>query len=189
VRDESMLYDQLGNRKYLTKPERQAFIDAAKQAAPEIETFCLTLAYTGAHIGSTRACATTSRHLVKRSHHRKPEEKEARHISCRSRSSSLARSPKRRSQDCRPLQRYGNRANAHMVLEPHYGMESRKDNHACGRDYGRTRNAKSATSRVWRRRHPSRSTAKSYTEVVGTCGYSNNRDLHERDGRGGAIFG
>src|SRR5438309_2059950 len=45
-----MLYDQQGNRKYLTKSERQAFIDAARRAAPEIETFCLTLAYTGARI-------------------------------------------------------------------------------------------------------------------------------------------
>jgi integrase len=45
-----MLYDQQGNRKYLTKSERQAFIEAAQRAAPEIETFCLTLAYTGARI-------------------------------------------------------------------------------------------------------------------------------------------
>lgn len=45
-----MLYDQQGNRKYLTKSERQAFIDTAKRSVPEIETFCLTLAYTGARI-------------------------------------------------------------------------------------------------------------------------------------------
>ena len=50
-----MLYDQQGNRKYLTKSERQAFIDAAKRAAPEIETFCLTLAYTGARISEVLA--------------------------------------------------------------------------------------------------------------------------------------
>ena len=50
-----MLYDQQGNRKYLTKAERQAFIDAAKRAAPEIETFCLTLAYTGARISEVLA--------------------------------------------------------------------------------------------------------------------------------------
>ena len=50
-----MLYDQQGNRKYLTKLERQAFIDAAKRAAPEIETFCLTLAYTGARISEVLA--------------------------------------------------------------------------------------------------------------------------------------
>lgn len=50
-----MLYDQQGNRKYLTKSERQAFIDAAKRASPEIETFCLTLAYTGARISEVLA--------------------------------------------------------------------------------------------------------------------------------------
>lgn len=50
-----MLYDQKGNRKYLTKSERQAFIDAAKRASPEIETFCLTLAYTGARISEIMA--------------------------------------------------------------------------------------------------------------------------------------
>lgn len=50
-----MLYDQQGNRKYLTKAERQAFIDAAKRSTPEIETFCLTLAYTGARISEVLA--------------------------------------------------------------------------------------------------------------------------------------
>jgi integrase len=50
-----MLYDQQGNRKYLTRNERQAFIDAARRAAPEIETFCLTLAYTGARISEVLA--------------------------------------------------------------------------------------------------------------------------------------
>ncbi len=50
-----MLYDQQGNRKYLTRAEREAFIAAAWQAAPEIETFCLTLAYTGARISEVLA--------------------------------------------------------------------------------------------------------------------------------------
>jgi integrase len=50
-----MLYDQQGNRKYLTKIERQAFIGAAKRTAPEIETFCLTLAYTGGRISEVLA--------------------------------------------------------------------------------------------------------------------------------------
>jgi integrase len=50
-----MLYDQQGNRKYLTKAERQSFIDAARRAAPEIETFCLTLTYTGARISEVLA--------------------------------------------------------------------------------------------------------------------------------------
>jgi integrase/recombinase XerD len=50
-----MLYDQQGNRKYLTKSERLAFMEAAKRSAPEIETFCLTLAYTGARISEVLA--------------------------------------------------------------------------------------------------------------------------------------
>lgn len=45
-----MLYDLHGNRKYLTARERHAFISAAHQFSPEVETFCLTLAYTGARI-------------------------------------------------------------------------------------------------------------------------------------------
>jgi len=45
-----MLYDRGGNRKYLTADERRRFIVAAQRQAPEIETFCLTLAYTGARI-------------------------------------------------------------------------------------------------------------------------------------------
>lgn len=50
-----MLYDQQGNRKYLTRSEREAFLAAARRAAPEIETFCLTLAYTGARISEVLA--------------------------------------------------------------------------------------------------------------------------------------
>ena len=50
-----MLFNQNGTRKYLTVSERSAFIDAAKRASPEIETFCLTLAYTGARISEVLA--------------------------------------------------------------------------------------------------------------------------------------
>jgi integrase/recombinase XerD len=50
-----MLYDQNGNRKYLTATERKAFIEAARRAKPEVETFCLTLAYTGARISEVLA--------------------------------------------------------------------------------------------------------------------------------------
>lgn len=50
-----MLYDHRGNRKYLTSTERRAFMDAAKRARPEVETFCLTLAYTGARISEVLA--------------------------------------------------------------------------------------------------------------------------------------
>lgn len=50
-----MLFDQGGNRKYLTAVERRAFMMAAEQSPPEIETFCLTLAYTGARISEVLA--------------------------------------------------------------------------------------------------------------------------------------
>jgi integrase len=50
-----MLYDQAGMRKYLTSAERVAFIQAAKQAKSEVETFCLTLVYTGARISEVLA--------------------------------------------------------------------------------------------------------------------------------------
>jgi integrase/recombinase XerD len=50
-----MLYDQKGDRKYLTPQERRAFIIAAHRAEPEVETFCLTLAYTGARISEVLA--------------------------------------------------------------------------------------------------------------------------------------
>jgi integrase len=50
-----MLFDQNGNRKYLTSDERRAFIEAAKRAAPDTATFCLTLAYTGARISEVLA--------------------------------------------------------------------------------------------------------------------------------------
>lgn len=50
-----MLYDHQGNRKYLTPAERRTFIEGAKRAKPEMETFCLTLAHTGARISEVLA--------------------------------------------------------------------------------------------------------------------------------------
>lgn len=50
-----MLYDTSGNRKYLTIRERQLFIEVARLRAPDVETFCLTLAYTGARISEVLA--------------------------------------------------------------------------------------------------------------------------------------
>lgn len=50
-----MLFDQRGNRKYLTSRERSAFISAAASFDPKICTFCLTLAYTGARISEVLA--------------------------------------------------------------------------------------------------------------------------------------
>ncbi|HWY60511.1 MAG TPA: tyrosine-type recombinase/integrase [Rhizomicrobium sp.] len=50
-----MLYDTTGHRKYLTSPERDAFITAASAADPETATFGLTLAYSGARISEVLA--------------------------------------------------------------------------------------------------------------------------------------
>ncbi len=50
-----MLYDKAGNRKYLTAAERRRFIAAARQNPAQMETFCLTLAYTGARISEVLA--------------------------------------------------------------------------------------------------------------------------------------
>lgn len=51
----SFLYDVEGNRKYLTQIERKAFLEAASRLPPEVHTFCLTLAYTGARISEVLA--------------------------------------------------------------------------------------------------------------------------------------
>jgi integrase/recombinase XerD len=51
----SFLYDREGNRKYLTRVERRAFLAAASHMPPEVRTFCLTLAYTGARISEVLA--------------------------------------------------------------------------------------------------------------------------------------
>lgn len=50
-----MIYDHMGRRKYLTIKERQAFIDATRRLRPEVQTFCLALAYTGARISEVLA--------------------------------------------------------------------------------------------------------------------------------------
>ncbi|HEV2560719.1 MAG TPA: tyrosine-type recombinase/integrase [Rhizomicrobium sp.] len=52
-----MIYDQLGNRKYLTLSERQAFLDAAERAEPTVRSFCFTLAHLGARISEVLALA------------------------------------------------------------------------------------------------------------------------------------
>jgi integrase len=46
----SFLYDRQGHRKYLTAPERRAFLHAARRLPAEARTFCRLLAYTGARI-------------------------------------------------------------------------------------------------------------------------------------------
>lgn len=52
------LYDAGGNRKYLNSAERLAFVQAALTEKPDISSFCLTLAFTGARI--SEALALTS---------------------------------------------------------------------------------------------------------------------------------
>jgi integrase len=44
------LFDQQGNRKYLSAEERAAFLRAADQAPREVRTFCALLHYTGCRI-------------------------------------------------------------------------------------------------------------------------------------------
>ena len=55
-----MLYDTAGRRKYLTTQERLQFIEEARLRSSDIETFCLTLAYTGARISEVLALETSS---------------------------------------------------------------------------------------------------------------------------------
>ena len=50
-----MLHDRFGNRKYLTAAERKRFLVAAQSQPPQIETFCLTLAYSGGRISEVLA--------------------------------------------------------------------------------------------------------------------------------------
>jgi integrase/recombinase XerD len=49
------LFDQDGNRKYLTAKERLAFVYAASREDQAISTFCLTMAFTGARISEVLA--------------------------------------------------------------------------------------------------------------------------------------
>lgn len=55
-----MIYDTFGNRKYLTKAERNRFILTAQRHSGEVETFCLTLAFTGARISEVLALRSTN---------------------------------------------------------------------------------------------------------------------------------
>ncbi len=51
----SFVFDGYGNRKYLDQSERRAFLKAAQLAAPDVGTFCMVLAYTGARISEVLA--------------------------------------------------------------------------------------------------------------------------------------
>lgn len=52
---QSFVFDGYGNRKYLDKSERRAFLKVAQTAAPDVKTFCMVLAYTGARISEVLA--------------------------------------------------------------------------------------------------------------------------------------
>jgi integrase/recombinase XerD len=51
----SLVFDRVGNRKYLTISERGAFLCAAAEMAPEGRTFCTVLAYSGARLSEVLA--------------------------------------------------------------------------------------------------------------------------------------
>jgi integrase/recombinase XerD len=51
----SPLYDGKGNRKHLTLVSGLRFCTRASRMSPEVYTFCLTLAYTGARISEVLA--------------------------------------------------------------------------------------------------------------------------------------
>ena len=55
-----MLYDTHGKRLYLTKSERDSFLEAASKAPREVRTFCLVLAYTGCRISEALALTPAS---------------------------------------------------------------------------------------------------------------------------------
>jgi|TARA_R110002096_G_scaffold148727_1_gene309765 integrase/recombinase XerD len=44
------IYDSAGQRKYLTRDERTAFLAAAEQTSRDVRSLCMTLAYTGCRI-------------------------------------------------------------------------------------------------------------------------------------------
>ena len=49
------LHDSTGQRKYLTRDERDAFLEAAGKAGRPARTFCMTLAYTGSRVSEALA--------------------------------------------------------------------------------------------------------------------------------------
>lgn len=51
----SLIYDQMGNRKYLTPGERNAFLVAARRLPLRPRLFCTLLAYTGARLSEALA--------------------------------------------------------------------------------------------------------------------------------------
>jgi len=58
------LFDAYGHRKYLTVPEWTAFLRAADEAAPEVTTFCATLAHSGSRISESLMLTADRVHLT-----------------------------------------------------------------------------------------------------------------------------
>jgi integrase len=56
----SFLYDQEGQRKYLTTGERRAFLKASAQMSAKVRLFCAVLAYAGARISEVLALKPSS---------------------------------------------------------------------------------------------------------------------------------
>src|ERR1043166_7342985 len=54
------LFDPHGRRLYLTRDERDAFLNAAEQADRDVRTFCMVLAYTGCRISEALALTAKS---------------------------------------------------------------------------------------------------------------------------------
>ncbi len=55
------LYDDQGNRLYLTSEERTAFLNAARKAPRQVRTFCAVLHFTGCRL--SEALALTPRRI------------------------------------------------------------------------------------------------------------------------------
>jgi len=56
------LFDQAGNRKYLTADERKSFLKAADRAPREVRTFCHLLHFSGCRISEPLAFTCDRRH-------------------------------------------------------------------------------------------------------------------------------
>ena len=64
---EMRLYDRQKRRLYLNAAERQRFLSAAMNSAPEVRTLCLTMAYTGCRISEALELSASSVQVSARS--------------------------------------------------------------------------------------------------------------------------
>ena len=179
-----MLYDQQGNRKYLTRNERQAFMDAASRAAPEIETFCLTLAYTGARISEVLALVPlridrSAKAIIIESLKKR---KRGIYRAIPVPANMLERLDNVHnifSRQCDPVRSQMR----DLDLESHDRVGPSENYHAHCRNCGRPSNAKGLAACFWSWGNAVRCPAQHYPTMVGPRRYSNDRDLHGCDGR------